>query len=326
MTDADVIKEKVAEITATVVAKPRAGRDPVNQPIINNWVEALGDRNPIYTDEAAAHDAGHPGIVAPPAMIQVWTMFGLGGERPTDDPMGPMMELFDDAGYVGVVATNCEQTYHRYLRPGEQVSIASEMRDVVGPKQTALGEGWFINQHITWRVGDEDVAEMEWRILKFKPRESEAAPGLKAEAPADLDADAMMRPAVSRDTAFFWEGVKAHELRIQRLQDGSLQHPPVPALWRDKSEPMDYVVAGGKGTVFSFVVHHAPKVPGRTLPFVIALVELEEGVRLLGELRDVDHAEVKIGMPVRATYIDFPAGDSGPEWSLYAWEPLEARA
>ena len=43
--------------------------------------------------------------------------------------------------------------------------------------------------------------------------------------------------------------------------------------------PSDYLVASGKGTVFSFVVHHAPKVPGRTLPFVIALVELEEGVR-----------------------------------------------
>jgi uncharacterized protein len=312
------IREAVAEITASVVAKPRAARDPVNQPMINNWVEAIGDRNPIYTDEAAARDAGHPGIVAPPAMIQVWTMFGLGGERPTDDPMGPMMKLFDDAGYVGVVATNCEQTYHRYLRPGEEVSIASEMRDVVGPKQTALGEGWFINQHITWRVGDEDVAEMEWRILKFKPRESEAA---EAAVPADLDPDAMMRPSVSRDTAFFWDGVKAHELRIQRLPDGSLQHPPVPAVWQDKAEPMDYVVAGGTGTVFSFVVHHAPKVPGRTLPFVIALVELEEGVRMLGELRNVDAAQVKIGMPVRASYIDFPDGDSGPAWSLYAWEP-----
>jgi uncharacterized protein len=317
MTDVDAIKETVAEITATVVAKPRAGRDPVNQPTINNWVEALGDSNPIYRDEAAARAAGHPGIVAPPAMIQVWTMFGLGGDRPTDDPMGPMMKLFDDAGYVGVVATNCEQTYHRYLRPGEEVSIASEMRDVVGPKQTALGEGWFINQHITWRVGDEDVAEMEWRILKFKPREAAAG----AAVPEDLDADAMMRPAASRDTAFFWEGVKAHELRIQRLQDGSLQHPPVPAIWQDKAKPIDYAVAGGTGTVFSFVVHHAPKVPGRTLPFVIALVELDEGVRMLGELRNVDHTEVKIGMPVRATYIDFPAGDSGPEWSLYAWEP-----
>jgi uncharacterized OB-fold protein len=250
-------------------------------------------------------------------MIQVWTMFGLGGARPDDDPMGPIMKLFDDAGYIGVVATNCEQTYHRYLQPGEQVSITSEMGDVVGPKQTALGEGWFINQHIIWRVGDEDVAEMDWRILKFKP----AAGVAQSSVPEDLDADAMMRPASSRDTAFFWEGVKAHELRIQKLATGSLQHPPVPAIWQDPAAPIDYVVSSGKGTVFSFVVHHAPKVPGRTLPFVIALVELEEGVRMLGELRNVDHAEVKIGMPVRTIYIDFPAGDSGPEWSLYAWEP-----
>jgi len=314
MTD---IRDAIAEITATVVAKPRDARDPVNLPTIKNWVEALGDRNPIYVDEAAARAAGHPGLVAPPAMIQVWTMFGLGGERPTDDPMGPMMELFDGAGYVGVVATNCEQTYHRYLRPGEQVAVVSEMRDVVGPKQTALGEGWFINQHITWRVGDEDVAEMAWRILKFKPLKAEPP----SSAPEDLDPDAMMRPASSRDTAFFWEGVKAHELRIQRRPDGSLQHPPVPAVWQDKAAPVDYVVATGKGTVFSFVVHHAPKVPGRTLPFVIALVELEEGVRMLGELRGADPGSVAIGMPVRATYIDFPAGATGPEWTLYAWEP-----
>ncbi|OMC40414.1 DNA-binding protein [Mycobacterium sp. IS-2888] len=315
MTD---IQEAVAQIKAAGSSKPRAARDPVNQPTINNWVEALGDRNPIYTDEAAARAAGHPGIVAPPAMIQVWTMFGLGGERPKDDPLGPIMQLFDDNGYIGVVATNCEQTYHRYLQPGEEVSITSEMGDVVGPKQTALGEGFFVNQHIIWRVGDEDVAEMNWRILKFKPRESSESSG---SVPDDLDPDTMMRPSMSRDTAFFWEGVKAHELRIQRRPDGSLQHPPVPAVWQDKAEPIDYVVASGKGTVFSFVVHHAPKVPGRTLPFVIALVELEEGVRMLGELRGADPAAVAIGMPVRATYIDFPAGETGPEWTLYAWEP-----
>ncbi|OBH02660.1 bifunctional MaoC family dehydratase N-terminal/OB-fold nucleic acid binding domain-containing protein [Mycobacterium sp. E1747] len=314
MTDID---EAVAEIKAAGGPKPRAGRDPVNQPMVNNWVEAIGDRNPIYVDEAAARAAGHPGIVAPPAMIQVWTMFGLGGERPKDDPMGPIMELFDNAGYIGVVATNCEQTYHRYLRPGEQVSITSEMGDVIGPKQTGLGEGYFINQHTIWRVGDEDVAEMDWRMLKFKPREAASGPAV----PEDLDPDAMMRPASSRDTAFFWEGVRAHELRIQRRPDGTLQHPPVPAVWQDKAAPIDYVVASGRGEVFSFVVHHAPKVPGRALPFVIALVELEEGVRMLGELRGADPAEVRIGMPVRATYIDFPASDTGPEWTLYAWEP-----
>jgi uncharacterized OB-fold protein/acyl dehydratase len=314
MTD---IHQALADIKTAGGAKPRAGRDPVNQPTVNSWVEALGDRNPIYVDEKAARAAGHPGIVAPPAMIQVWTMFGLSGERPTDDPMGPMMKLFDDNGYVGVVATNCEQTYHRYLQPGEHVSIASEMGDVVGPKQTGLGEGWFINQHIVWRVGDEDVAEMNWRILKFKP----AAGNSEASVPEDLDANAMMRPSESKDTKFFWDGVKAHELRIQQRPDGSLQHPPVPAIWQDKETTTDYLVASGKGTVFSFVVHHAPKVPGRTLPFVIALVELEEGVRMLGELRDIDPATVEIGMPVQATYIDFPGNDVGPAWTLYAWEP-----
>jgi uncharacterized OB-fold protein/acyl dehydratase len=292
------------------------GPDPVNQPMIHHWVAAIGDTNPIYVDDAAAKAAGHPGTVAPPAMIQVWTMMGLNAARTDDDPLGKIIELFDNAGYVGVVATNCEQTYHRYLRPGEEVSVTAELSDVVGPKRTALGEGYFISQKITWQVGDEDVAEMNWRILKFRPTEDSSTP-----VPDDLGADTMMRPASSRDTKFFWDGVNAHELRIQRRPDGSLQHPPVPAIWTDKTAPIDYVVASGKGTVFSFVVHHAPKVPGRTLPFVIALVELEEGVRMLGELRNVDPAGVEIGMPVRATYIDFPANDAGPAWTLYAWEP-----
>jgi uncharacterized OB-fold protein len=181
-----------------------------------------------------------------------------------------------------------------------------------------LGEGFFITQKITWQSGGEDVAEMVWRIMKFRPRDS--APSVSA-VPADLDPEQMIRPAASRDTAFFWDGINAHELRIQKRPDGTLQHPPAPALWNDKDETTDYVVASGKGTVFSFVVHHAPQVPGRTLPFVIALVELEEGVRMLGELRGIDPAKVEIGMDVRATYIDFPAGESGPAWTLYAWEP-----
>jgi uncharacterized OB-fold protein/acyl dehydratase len=301
-------------------SKPRVGRHPVNQPMVDHWLDAMGDRNPIYVDESAARAAGHPGIVAPPAMIQVWTMMGLGGVRTVDDPLTKILELFDEAGYIGVVATNCEQTYHRYLRPGEEVSVSAELTDVAGPKQTALGEGFFITQRITWQVGDEDVAEMNWRIMKFIPRETDRATQ-SSGVPDDLDADSMMRPASSRDTKFFWDGVNAHELRIQKRPDGGLQHPPVPALWQDKEAAIDYVVASGKGTVFSFVVHHAPKVPGRTLPFVIALVELEEGVRMLGELRNVDPAKVGIGMPVRATYIDFPEGDAGPAWTLYAWEP-----
>ena len=312
------IQQAAERIRAAGKSKARTGRHPVNQPMVDHWLDAIGDRNPIYVDDAAAKAAGHPGVVAPPAMIQVWTMAGLGGVRADDDPLGKILGLFDEAGYIGVVATNCEQTYHRYLRAGEEVSVSAELTDVVGPKQTALGEGFFITQKITWQSGGEDVAEMVWRIMKFRPRDS--APSVSA-VPADLDPEQMIRPAASRDTAFFWDGINAHELRIQKRPDGTLQHPPAPALWNDKDVPTDYVVANGKGTVFSFVVHHAPQVPGRTLPFVIALVELEEGVRMLGELRGIDPAKVEIGMDVRATYIDFPAGESGPAWTLYAWEP-----
>lgn len=322
MSSIEAIKQAAEEIKASGKSKPRKGRHPVNQPMVDHWLDAIGDRNPIYNDEAAAKAAGHPGIVAPPAMIQVWTMMGLGGVRPDDDPLGKIIGLFDDAGYVGVVATNCEQTYHRYLRPGEEVSVTAELTDVIGPKQTALGEGFFINQKITWSVAgetgeDEPVADMMWRIMKFRPADSQS----NSTVPDDLDPELMMRPAASKDTQFFWDGVNAHELRIQKRPDGSLQHPPVPAVWQDKGVPTDYLVASGRGTVFSHVVHHAPQVPGRTLPFVIALVELEEGVRMLGELRNVDPATVEIGMPVRATYIDFPAGESGPAWTLHAWEP-----
>jgi uncharacterized protein len=319
VTTTDDIKAAAERVKAEGRSKPRVGRHAVNQPMIDHWTDALGDENPIYHDEAAAKAAGHPGVVAPPAMIQVWTMMGLGGVRPDDDPLGKILELFDDAGYIGVVATNCEQTYHRYLRQGEEVSVAAELTDVVGPKRTALGEAFFITQTITWTVGDEDVAEMMWRIMKFIPADKEAA--APSSVPDDLDADAAMRPASSKDTKFFWDGVNAHELRIQQRPDGSLQHPPVPALWLAKEEQTDYQVASGRGTVFSFVVHHAPKVPGRTLPFVIALIELEEGVRMLGELRNTDPAGVEIGMPVRAMYIDFPANDVGPAWTNYAWEP-----
>lgn len=314
------IQQAADRIKAEGKSRPRKGRHPVNQPMVDHWLDAIGDRNPIYTDDAAAKAAGHPGIVAPPAMIQVWTMAGLGGVRADDDPLGKILGLFDEAGYIGVVATNCEQTYHRYLRPGEHVSVTAELTDVVGPKNTALGEGFFITQKITWSVGDdvkETVADMMWRIMKFKPAAQSAA----SAVPPDLDPDMMMRPAASRDTQFFWDGVNSHELRIQKRPDGLLQHPPVPAIWQDREAPTEYVVASGRGTVFSYVVHHAPQVPGRTLPFVIALVELEEGVRMLGELRDVDPSEVEIGMPVRATYIDFPEGESGPAWTLYAWEP-----
>jgi uncharacterized OB-fold protein/acyl dehydratase len=294
------------EIRSRGESAPRAGRDPVNQAMVNNWVEAIGDTNPIYVSIEAARAAGHDGPVAPPAMIQVWTMQGLHGSRTTDDPLGLMMNVLDEAGFTSVVATNCEQTYHRYLQPGEQVTVTTVLEDVVGPKRTALGEGWFVTTRNVWRVGDEPVAEMLFRVLKFRP--GTGAP----PAPSRTEG---LRPLVSQDTAFFWEGTQAGELRIQHCPEcGNLRHPPGPMCPTCGCEKPDYVVASGRGTVFSFVVHHAPRVPGKTLPFVVALVELEEGVRMLAELVDVDPASVRIDMPVELALTKIDDDLTMPFW------------
>lgn len=268
---------------------PRAARDPVNQAMINNWTEALGDENPTYQQG-----------LAPPAMIQVWTMAGLHGGRSDDDPLGLMMAELDAAGFTSVVATNCEQTYRRYVTLGEQLAVTTRLDDVVGPKQTALGEGWFVTTRNTWYSGDEPVAEMLFRVLKYRP----------APKPA-----AVLRPVISRDTAFFWEGTRAGELRIQHCPScDALRHPPGPMCPTCGADKPDYTVASGRGTVYSFVVHHAPKVPGKTLPFVVALVTLEEGVRMVAELVDVDPSTVEIGMPVELALTKIDDDLTMPYW------------
>ena len=219
------------------------------------------------------------------------------------DPLGQMMTVLDEAGFTSVVATNCAQSYHRYLRHGEVLSLRAELADVTGPKRTGLGEGWFVTTRNVWYSGDEPVAEMDWRVLKFRPA---AATSELVQTPGPaVSAGPVMRPPISPDTEFFWEGTQAGELRIQHCSAcGALRHPPGPAcLSCGTTQKQDYQVAAGTGSVYSYVVHRHPPVPGKQLPMVIALVELTEGVRLMGELTGTDPDDVHIGMPVRASFI-----------------------
>ena len=318
----EAIQEAAAKIAAAGESAPRPGRDPVNLPMIRNWVEAIGDASLVYTDAAAAARSVHGGLVAPPAMAQVWTMGGLHpapGAR-GDDPLQLMTQVLDQAGYTSVVATNCEQEYYRYLRHGEQVTVRSVLTDVSGPKRTALGEGWFVTTRSTWYAGEEAVASMLFRILKYRPPERRAAPSavpVAEPAPDPLPPAAadVLRPVVSRDTAFFWAGTAGGELRIQRCDGcGRLRHPPGPRCPGCGAGTPGYVVAAGTGEVYSYVVHHHPPVPGRRLPIVIALVTLTEGVRMVGELLDVSPERVRIGLPVRVTFVPVDKDLTLPAW------------
>ncbi len=307
------IRAAADRIRAAGPSAARLGRDPVNQAMINNWVEAIGDANPVYTDAAAAAASVHGGLVAPPAMAQVWTMGGLhpAAAARSDDPLQLMIQVLDEAGFTSIVATNCEQEYHRYLRHGERVSVRTELEDVTGPKRTGLGEGWFVTTRSTWYVAGEPVASMMFRVLKYRPP---ATPS-RTPASAGAAAGAVLRPAVSPDTAFFWAGTAAGELRIQRCEGcGRLRHPPGPRCPACGAAKPGYQVAAGTGEVYSYVVHHHPPVPGKQLPFVVALVTLTEGVRMVGALLGVPPDQVRIGLPVRAEFVRVDDDLTLPAW------------
>ncbi|HJQ07043.1 MAG TPA: OB-fold domain-containing protein [Nocardioides sp.] len=121
-----------------------------------------------------------------------------------------------------------------------------------------------------------------------------------------------VRPVVNRDNAYFFEGTAAGELRIQTCNAcGVLRHPPGPACPECGAFDRGHVVAAGTGTVFSYLVHHAPQVPGKVLPLTIALVDLDEGVRMVAEMT----GPVEIGDRVRVGWNRIDDELTLPLWS-----------
>jgi len=265
--------------------------------MIRHWCDALGDANPVYTDPAAAAASRHGGIIAPPAMLQAWTMRGLDRRPgpPGEYVIGKLFALLDEAGFTSVVATNSDQEYVRPLRPGDHLTVSGVIEAVSDEKRTALGAGHFVTWLDTYRTDDgEVVGTMRFRVLKFRPAAANADPA-PTEAP-----ERRPRPAISDDTRFFWEGVERGELLIQRCAAcGELRHPPRPMCPRCRSLDWDTVRASGRGTVYSYVVPHHPRLPAFAERYVVALVDLEEGSRLVTNLVGVAPEDVRIGMAVQ---------------------------
>ncbi len=167
-----------------------------------------------------------------------------------------------------------------------------------GEKATGLGAGHFITTRLEFTdQRGESVATMVFRILKFRPRE---------KAPETAPRPKRPRPALTQDNRFFFDGANEHKLLIQRCTAcGTLRHPPRPACANCRSFQWDALEASGRGTIYSFVVNHYPKVPAFDYPLVVALIELEEGTRLVANVADITPETVAIGMPVMATFVAF---------------------
>ena len=156
---------------------PSLAPDAVNLPMIRHWVDALDDRNPVYLDEALAATTRLGGLVAPPAMLQTWTMArpriegiaergGAAMEVSADSPLGRLAA----AGYTATLATNSELEFVRYLRIGDQLSSLAVLEEVSDQKVTSLGTGYFVTWVTDYRTDDGAVVgRQRFRVFRFAP-------------------------------------------------------------------------------------------------------------------------------------------------------------
>lgn len=319
-------EERLQAFTGRELRATTSAQDPVNQPMIRHWAEAMGDTNPVYTDAGAARATGREGVVAPASMVQAWTMRGYAATvepRPGGpDGFGELAALLDEGGYTSVVATDSEFTFLRELVPGDHIAVRETVESVSAEKRTGLGTGRFVTTLKTYTdLHGETVATQRWRTLRFRPAPAPAPEAAPAPAPAPAPA-LRPRPAVNRDNAFFFEGAKEHRLLVQRCAACSvLRHPPGPCCPECGSLEWDTVEAAGHGHVYSFVVNHHPRHPAFGSPYLVAVVELAEGTRLITNLTGVAPDDVTIGMAVVLDWLD-----ADPELTLPVFRPAPTEA
>jgi uncharacterized OB-fold protein len=111
---------------------------------------------------------------------------------------------------------------------------------------------------------------------------------------------------ISPDSAFVWKGLREHKLLIQRCAScGTLRNPPRPMCSTCTSFDWDTVEASGRGTVYSYVMPRHPQFRFFEQPYIVALVDLAEGVRLVSNLRGIALQDVEAGMPVEVFFQPF---------------------
>ena len=122
-------------------------------------------------------------------------------------------------------------------------------------------------------------------------------------------------PVNAFDNKGFWEGVKRHELVFERCKGcGVWIHPPRPMCPRCHSLEKEWVASTGKGVIYSYVVYRESPHPAFKAPYAVVLVEMEEGVRLVSNMVDIEAEKIYIGMPVEVVFDDIAGGVTLPKF------------
>lgn len=127
-------------------------------------------------------------------------------------------------------------------------------------------------------------------------------------------------PQVNADSRPFWEGCLEHLLKIQKCKNcGLLRWPPAFICPECLSPETEWIVAKGKGRVYSYAVYHVAYLSGfkNELPYVVAIIGLDEGPRMMSNIIGCDPAEVYCDMPVEIIW-----DDVSEEFSIPKFRPI----
>jgi uncharacterized OB-fold protein len=112
-------------------------------------------------------------------------------------------------------------------------------------------------------------------------------------------------PEPSTTTAPFWEACKAHKLLLQQCRAcGHIQFYPRSLCTACSSDQLEWSAADGTGTVYSYSTVYRALLPGfeDDVPYVVAMIELDEGVRLVSQIIYCEPEEVFIGLRVSVIF------------------------
>ncbi len=126
-------------------------------------------------------------------------------------------------------------------------------------------------------------------------------------------------PHLDEENRPWWEAMKRHELYIQKCRDcGDIRYYPRALCTSCLSPRTEWIRAKGHGKVYTFTTTYQNQAAGfrESLPYIMAYVELDEGLKMLTNLVECRPEEVKIGMPVEVVYEDVT-----PEVTLAKFRP-----
>ena len=112
-------------------------------------------------------------------------------------------------------------------------------------------------------------------------------------------------PEPTPHSARYWEGLNERKLLLQKCGScGRIRHYPQPMCPACHSMEVEWVEASGRGVVHSWTITHHAFHPGlrEDLPYTLATVDLEEGVRMNAQLRGARPKDLRIGLPVRVAF------------------------